>query len=98
MQLENSDNRLSTSNNLFFGCRVATSHVQDDDGAVYFGVVFFQQVALVDIRGRVNKEREEGSDFFSTTYEGLNADYLDAHIPGAVFVDWTKVRKSGRFK
>lgn len=54
----------------------------------------FEQVALVDIRGRVNKEREEGSDFFSTTYEGLKYDYLDAHIPGAVFVDWTKARRA----
>lgn len=51
------------------------------------------KVALVDIRGRVNKEREEGSDFFSTAYEGLREDYLDAHVPGAVFVDWTKARK-----
>ncbi|CAN0036613.1 unnamed protein product, partial [Hapterophycus canaliculatus] len=49
------------------------------------------QVAVVDIRGRVIKQRDEGSDFFSTAYEGLEADYLDAHIPGAVFVDWTKV-------
>eukprot|EP00752_Nemacystus_decipiens_P003376 g3123.t1 len=48
------------------------------------------EVALVDIRGRVVKHRDEGSDFFSTTYEGMRADYLDAHIPGAVFVDWTK--------
>lgn len=49
------------------------------------------QVALVDIRGRIIKHRDEGSDFFSTAYEGMRADYLDAHIPGAVFVDWTKV-------
>ncbi|CAM9639914.1 unnamed protein product [Ectocarpus fasciculatus] len=47
-------------------------------------------VALVDIRGQVVKHRDEGSDFFSTRYEGMEADYLDAHIPGAVFVDWTK--------
>lgn len=55
------------------------------------------QIALVDIRGRVNKEREEGSDFFSTVYEGLKHDYLEAHIPGAVFVDWTKARLNGGF-
>ncbi|CAM9286159.1 unnamed protein product, partial [Pylaiella littoralis] len=48
------------------------------------------EVALVDIRGRVIKHRDDGSDFFSTAYEGLRDDYLDAHIPGAVFVDWTK--------
>ena len=54
-------------------------------------VVVVVKVALVDIRGRVNKRREEGSDYSSTTYEGLKEDYLDAHIPGAVFVDWTKV-------
>eukprot|EP00903_Cladosiphon_okamuranus_P010561 g9987.t1 len=48
------------------------------------------EVALVDIRGRVVKHGEEGSDFFSTAYEGLRAEYLDAHIPGAVFVDWTE--------
>lgn len=45
----------------------------------------------MDIRGRVVKHREEGSDFFSTVYEGMRSEYLDAHIPGAVFVDWTKV-------
>ena len=50
-----------------------------------------RQVAVVDIRGRVVKHREEGSDFFSTAYEGMRSEYLDAHIPGAVFVDWTKV-------
>ncbi|CAB1107905.1 unnamed protein product [Ectocarpus sp. CCAP 1310/34] len=49
-----------------------------------------EPVALVDIRGQVVKHRDEGSDFFSTRYEGMEADYLDAHIPGAVFVDWTK--------
>lgn len=51
------------------------------------------QVVIIDIRGRVNKEREEGSDYFFTTYEGLKDDYLDGHIPGAAFVDWTKVGK-----
>lgn len=51
----------------------------------------------MDIRGRVNKERQDGSDFFSTTYEGLKDDYLDAHIPGAVFVDWTKARLNREF-
>lgn len=54
-------------------------------------MVVVVKVALVDIRGRVNKRREEESDYFSTAYEGLKEDYLDAHIPGAVFVDWTKV-------
>ncbi|CAM9922641.1 unnamed protein product [Ascophyllum nodosum] len=48
------------------------------------------EVALVDIRGRVNKHQDKGSDFSSTVYEGMKRDYLDAHIPGAVFVDWTK--------
>lgn len=46
---------------------------------------------MVDIRGKVNKKREEGSDYIATDYEGLKEDYLDAHVPGAVFVDWTKV-------
>lgn len=46
---------------------------------------------MVDIRGQVLKHRDEGSDFFTTAYEGMKAEYLDAHIPGAVFVDWTKV-------
>ena len=60
--------------------------------AVVIGVVdVVVKVALVDIRGRVNKRREGGSDYFGTDYEGLKEDYLDAHIPGAVFVDWTKV-------
>lgn len=49
----------------------------------------------MDIRGKVNKHREEGSDYFSTTYEGLKSDYLDLHIPGAVFVDWTEVGEGG---
>lgn len=56
------------------------------------------QVALVDIRGQVVKHRDEGSDFFSTRYEGMEADYLDAHIPGAVFVDWTKVNHAVNVK
>lgn len=55
------------------------------------GIIPSLQVALVDIRGQVIKHRDEGSDFFSTAYEGMRAEYLDAHIPGAVFVDWTKV-------
>jgi thiosulfate/3-mercaptopyruvate sulfurtransferase len=46
---------------------------------------------LQDIRGEVKKEQAPGADFVATVYEGLHSDYLDAHIPGAVFVDWTKV-------
>ncbi|CAM9564580.1 unnamed protein product, partial [Choristocarpus tenellus] len=48
------------------------------------------QVAIIDIRGKVNKLQEDGTDFFSTAYEGLKDDYIDAHIPGSVFVDWTE--------
>jgi hypothetical protein len=44
-----------------------------------------------EIRGKVKKEQAPGADFVATVYEGLHSDYLDAHIPGAVFVDWTKV-------
>lgn len=51
----------------------------------------------MDIRGRVVKHREEGSDFFSTVYVGMRSEYLDAHIPGAVFVDWTKVGTIAEF-
>ncbi|CAN0247106.1 unnamed protein product, partial [Discosporangium mesarthrocarpum] len=47
-------------------------------------------VKIVDIRGKVLKQRDAGSDYFSTAYEGLIGDYIDAHVPGAVFVDWTK--------
>jgi len=37
------------------------------------------------------KVEDDGSHLF-TDYVGLRGDYVDGHIPGAVFVDWVKVR------
>ena len=43
---------------------------------------------VVDIRGYVDKETDEdGSQ--QAVYRGAPEEYEDAHIPGAVFVDWT---------
>ncbi|KAG5189876.1 thiosulfate sulfurtransferase [Tribonema minus] len=52
--------------------------------------MFDAELAIVDIRGAVKKGQEPGSDFVSTVYEGLHEDYLELHIPNAVFADWTK--------
>ncbi|CAM9718375.1 unnamed protein product [Chrysoparadoxa australica] len=45
-------------------------------------------VKLLDVRGVVLKEQQ--GDLIKTEYAGLQGDYVDSHIPGAVFVDWTK--------
>lgn len=43
---------------------------------------------VVDIRGYVDKEtREDGSQ--EAVYRGAPEEYGEAHIPGAIFVDWT---------
>lgn len=49
----------------------------------------------MDIRGVVKKTQlaDEAPGSFSTDYVGLKDDYLDVHIPGAAFVDWTKARR-----
>eukprot|EP00953_Heterococcus_sp_UTEX-ZZ885_P031551 16545-Heterococcus_DN1.PRE.2 len=60
-------------------------HLEDSNLAI---VVL--RLVCIDIRGEVKKEQAPGADFVATVYEGLHSDYLDAHIPGAVFVDWTK--------
>jgi thiosulfate/3-mercaptopyruvate sulfurtransferase len=44
---------------------------------------------VVDIRGYVTtKVTEPGAEV--ATYRGARAEYLNGHIPGAVYVDWTK--------
>ena len=46
------------------------------------------ELRIVDIRGYVDKEtREDGSQL--AVYRGAPEEYEEAHIPGAVFVDWT---------
>jgi thiosulfate/3-mercaptopyruvate sulfurtransferase len=43
---------------------------------------------VVDIRGYVEKEtRDDGSQ--EAVYRGAPEEYAEAHVPGAVFVDWT---------
>lgn len=44
---------------------------------------------VVDIRGYVNKE-DLGGGREKATYTGARDEYEAGHIPGAVFVDWTK--------
>jgi len=44
---------------------------------------------VLDCRGNVGKE-DMGGGLVVTAYEALRNDYLSGHIPGAVFVDWTK--------
>ena len=58
---------------------------QVEEGVVGDGLV------VVDIRGEVQKARAPGSDYFETVYKGCRDEYTSAHIPGAVFVDWTEV-------
>ncbi|KAJ1478006.1 Rhodanese-like domain-containing protein [Baffinella frigidus] len=48
-----------------------------------------EDVTLLDVRGEVGKQAG-GDGFVETAYSALVDDYLTAHIPGAVFVDWTK--------
>jgi len=46
------------------------------------------QVRIVDIRGYVKtKEQEDGSQ--KADYVGAQEDYQQAHIPGAIYLDWT---------
>jgi thiosulfate/3-mercaptopyruvate sulfurtransferase len=43
---------------------------------------------VVDIRGYVEKQtREDG--YQEAVYKGAPEEYAEAHVPGAVFVDWT---------
>lgn len=44
---------------------------------------------VVDIRGYVKTEDVGGGEQVAT-YVGAPEEYLEGHIPGAVFVDWTK--------
>lgn len=46
------------------------------------------QIRVVDIRGVV-RTIDTGNGRQQASYEPLRDDYLAAHIPGAVFVDWT---------
>ena len=46
-------------------------------------------VRVVDIRGYVRTE-DLGGGRQRATYSGARDEYLAGHIPGAVFVDWTK--------
>ncbi len=45
-------------------------------------------VRVVDIRGIV-RTLDTGNGRQQASYEPLRAEYLEQHIPGAVFVDWT---------
>lgn len=46
-------------------------------------------VRVIDIRGVV-RAIDAGGGRQVASYEALKNDYLEAHIPGAVFVDWTR--------
>jgi thiosulfate/3-mercaptopyruvate sulfurtransferase len=46
-------------------------------------------IRVIDIRGAV-RAFDAGNGRQVATYEALEADYLEGHIPGAVFVDWTR--------
>eukprot|EP00802_Teleaulax_amphioxeia_P020776 Tamp_21076.p1 GENE.Tamp_21076~~Tamp_21076.p1 ORF type:complete len:361 (-),score=73.20 Tamp_21076:82-1092(-) len=46
-------------------------------------------LVLLDVRGQVGK-KDVGGGRVETAYEALADDFLAAHIPGAVFVDWTR--------
>jgi thiosulfate/3-mercaptopyruvate sulfurtransferase len=46
------------------------------------------RVRVVDIRGYV-RTQDEGGGRQSATYTGARNEFLEAHIPGAVYVDWT---------
>ena len=60
-------------------------------------------LVLLDVRGKVGKRDRSGRAWgdewgtgvvsggrVETTYEALKDDYRTAHIPGAVFIDWTR--------
>lgn len=46
------------------------------------------QLRVIDIRGYVRTE-DLGHGRQRATYAGAREDYLESHIPGAVFIDWT---------
>lgn len=46
-------------------------------------------IRVVDIRGAVKTE-ELGGGRQRATYAGAPEEYLEGHIPGAVFIDWTR--------
>jgi thiosulfate/3-mercaptopyruvate sulfurtransferase len=62
---------------------VSTSWLQDqiDKGAT--------DLVILDVRGQVGK-KDAGGGRVETTYEALVDAFADAHVPGAVFVDWTR--------
>lgn len=45
-------------------------------------------LAILDIRGEVAKGPVQPDGSQATQYVALHGDYVDAHIPHAVFVDW----------
>lgn len=47
------------------------------------------QLCILDVRGEVGK-KDLGNGQVVTSYEALRGDFVDAHIPGAAFVDWTR--------
>jgi hypothetical protein len=47
------------------------------------------QLCILDVRGEVGK-KDLGGGQVVTSYEALRGDFVDAHIPGAAFVDWTR--------
>ncbi|EKX36289.1 hypothetical protein GUITHDRAFT_117517 [Guillardia theta CCMP2712] len=47
-----------------------------------------EEVTILDIRGEVEKLPAE-ADFVQTVYRPCKEDFLNGHIPGAEFVDWT---------
>lgn len=48
-----------------------------------------EDVVVVDIRGSVTKQ-ELGGGRESAIYAGHEKAYIEGHIPGAVFIDWTR--------
>jgi len=53
-------------------------HIDDED------------LAILDVRGEVAKATATEDGKQATEYKALFGDYVDAHIPEAAFVDWTK--------
>lgn len=53
-------------------------HIDDED------------LAILDVRGEVAKASVTEDGKQATEYKALFGDYVDAHIPHAAFVDWTK--------
>jgi thiosulfate/3-mercaptopyruvate sulfurtransferase len=54
------------------------AHIDDED------------LAILDVRGEVAKATVTEDGKQATEYKSLFGDYVDAHIPHAAFVDWTK--------